>query len=479
VSVSFTFRCSLTVAAGALIGWVGCSPAKAPSGPAREPLAQKWLDRTKASYFTADLDDASDAAKSALQAAPNDVEVKTWAGRVALARLDYAETMRLLKGVETTDARGLRGRAQWYAGDIEKAADELEAMLQDPEVRDGWAKAIAGLARRGVGRKPFQLSGGLLAVSEMPRIPNSTSLLVPIEIDGDPGLAMVATGTAEVTLDSAHRKEPSWVSLRFGGKIEVKDVPAMVQDLSGVSRQMNVPVKALLGVNLLRHLNVTFDYIGGQFIVRTFPPPIPPSATRVPISYVKGGGMIMRSSFSTDKSAPSAALLLDTSMAFPLALDQDGWRKAGTSVASLKPFQPDPKMKQGIVPLLRLGAYDIPEIPALYGTPIADIERGVEVDLDGIVGSGLLAAFRVTLTDGGRAMWLEDMPAQRENGPSPTPPRRTEGPPRAPEGPPSAAPSAPAPPGPASSPAPKPPAAPTPKAAPPSKKAPEGPPIAQ
>ena len=119
-------------------------------------LAQKWLDRTKASYATVDLDDASDAAKSAMQAAPNDVEVRTWAGRVALARLDYAETVRLLKGVNTTDARGLRGRAKWYAGEIDQAADELESMLQDPEVHDGWAKAIAGLARRGAGRKPFQ-----------------------------------------------------------------------------------------------------------------------------------------------------------------------------------------------------------------------------------------------------------------------------------------------------------------------------------
>jgi hypothetical protein len=476
----------LTVAASALVGWLGCSPAKSPTGPSRDPLAQKWLDRTKASYGNADLDDASDAAKSALQAAPNDVEVKTWAGRVALARLDYAETMRLLKGVETSDARGLRGRAEWYSGDIEKAADELEAMLQDPDVHDGWAKAIAGLARRGVGRKPFTLNGGLLAVSEMPRIPNSTSLLVPIEIDGDPGLAMVATGTAEVTLDSAHRKEPTWVSLRFGGRIEVKDVPAMVQDLSGVSRQMNVPVKALLGVNLLRHLNVTFDYIGGQFIVRTFPPPIPPSATRVPLSYVKGGGMIMRSALSADKSAPAASLLLDSSMSYPLALDQDGWKKAGTPMASLVALPQDPKLKQGMVPMLRLGAYDIPEVPALYGTPIAEVEKGVDVDLDGIVGSGLLAAFRVTLTDGGRAMWLEDVPSMREGGPPPA--RGNEGRPRPdappPGAPPGAAPGAPAGAAPAQAlpsapaatpPAPKPPA----KSVPPGKKAPEGPPIAQ
>ena len=470
MSVSIPLRYSLTVAVGALIGWLGCAPAKAPGGPSRNALAQKWLDRAKTSYATADLDDASDAARSALQAAPNDVEVKTWAGRVALARLDYAETMRLLKGVETTDARGLRGRAEWYSGDIEKAADELEAMLQDPDVHDGWAKAIAGLARRGVGRKPFTVSGALLSVSEMPRLPNSTSLLVPVEIDGDPGLAMVATGTAEVTLDSAHRKEPTWVSLRFGGRIDVKDVPAMVQDLSGVSRQMNVPIKALLGVNLLRHLNVTFDYIGGQFIVRTFAPPIPPSATRIPLSYVKGGGMIMRSMLSNDKSAPPASLLLDSSMAYPLALDQDGWKKAGTPLSSLKPLPQDAKLQQGLVPLLRLGAYDIPEVPALYGTPIAEVEKGVGMDLDGIVGSGLLAAFRVTLTDGGRAMWLEDMPAREQGAPM----RAGEGPPRAPQAPPAGA-------GSAAPPAAKPPAQPPtpPKAAPPSKKAPEGPPIAQ
>jgi hypothetical protein len=313
----------------------------------------------------------------------------------------------------------------------------------------------------------------------MPRLPGSTALLVPVRSTAT-GLAMVATGTAEVTLDSAHRKEPTWVSLRFGGRIEVKDVPAMVQDLSGVSRQMNVPVKALLGVNLLRHLNVTFDYIGGQFIVRNFPPPIPPSATRVPLSYVKGGGMIMRSALSADKSAPAAALLLDTSMSFPLALDQDGWKKAGTPLASLIPLPQDPKLKQGIVPMLRLGAYDIPEVPAIYGTPIAEVEKGIEVDLDGIVGWSA-RGFRVTLTDGGRAMWLEDMPSARESGPPPA--RSGEGPSRAGEAPPVSAPPAGAPPGAAPSkppPGPAPPAAKPPaKSAPPSKKAPEATPIAQ
>jgi hypothetical protein len=411
----------------ALAALAACAPAKGPGGVDRSPLAQKWFDRAKASYGTVDLDDAWDASKSAMQAAPNDPEIRTWAGRVALARLDYGETIRLLKNVNTTDAKGLRGRAKWYSGDIDQAADELESMLQDPEVHDGWAKAIASLARRGVGRKPFQLNGGLLAVSEMPRLPNNTSFLVPLEIDGEQGLALVATGTAEVTLDSAARKEPAWVSLRFANRIEVKDVPAMVQDLSGISRQMNVPIKALLGVNLLRHLNVTFDYIGGQFIVRTFTPPIPPSATRVPIAYIKGGGMLMRSALSTDKGAPSASLLLDSAMTFPLALDQDGWKKAGTEVGKLLPVPQDSKLKQGMVPLLRLGAFDIPQVPGVYGTPIAEVEKGVEVDIDGVVGSGLLAYFRVTLTDDGRAMWLEDVPQL----PQTAPPSEKAGPPPA------------------------------------------------
>ena len=168
---------------------------------------------------------------------------------------------------------------------------------------------------------------------------------MPVEIDGDQGLASWPPAPPS---DARQRdaQRASWVSLRFGGRIEVKDVQAMVQDLSGISRQMNVPIKALLGVNLLRHLNVTFDYVGGQFIVRSFAPPIPPAATRVPISYIKGGGMMMRSALSMEKRAPPASLLIDSSMSFPLALDQDGWKKAGTDVAKLTAVPQDSKLKQ-------------------------------------------------------------------------------------------------------------------------------------
>jgi hypothetical protein len=387
--------------------WAACGPARGPGGADRSPLAQKWLDRAKASYGSADTDDARDAIKSALQAAPDDIEVRTWAGKVALAQLEYAETVRLLKGLNTTEARGLRGRAYWYGGEIDAAADELEAMLKDPDVHDGWAKSIAALARRGVGRKPFQMSGGLLAVAEMPRVLGST-LIVPLEIDGEQALGIIATGSPEVTLDSSTRKEPSWVSLRFGGKVDVKDVPAMVQDLSGISRTLNAPIKALLGINLLRHINPTFDFIAGQFIVRSFVPPVPPVTTKVPIAYLKGGGMVTRSGLGTALNAPSTSMLIDTSMNLAIALDAQGWKKAGVDLGKLQPMPDDPKLKQGVVPSFCLGALCVPNVPGVLGAPIAEMEKAVEADIDGVVGSRLLAAFRVTMTDGGRTLWLED-----------------------------------------------------------------------
>lgn len=378
--------------------------------PTRPKAADKWFLRAQQEFQSADVENAHDAVAKALAIVPGDADVRLLAGRIALARLDYAETLRLLKGIDGSEAAGLRGRAYWYKGDLESAADELEAMLDDPDVVDEWAKSIAKLARRGAGRVPFALSGALLAPVEMPHVsPFAPFFVVPIEIDGESALAMVSTGTGEVVLDSATRPEPSWISLRFGKKLEVHDVPALSQDLSGLSKQMGAPIKALLGVNLLRHLNATIDYAGRQFVVRTFSPPAPPNASRVDVFYVRGGGMILRSGLSTDKEV-RGPLLIDTSMSFPLALDKEGWQKAGFEVASLKPLEQDPeqKLKQGVVSMLRLGAYDIPKVPGVYGTPLTDIEKQLKLDVDGVIGAGLLAYFRITFADGGRLMWIED-----------------------------------------------------------------------
>jgi hypothetical protein len=74
-------------------------------------------------------------------------------------------------------------------------------------------------------------------------------------------------------------------------------------------------------------------------------------------------------------------------------------------------------LRAGILPMLRLGAFELPDVPGVYGAPVGDLEKGLDMNLDGLVGSGLLAPFRVTLVDRGRTMWLEDMPREAASAP--------------------------------------------------------------
>ena len=392
----------------------GCAAA-GPSEAEWPPLAKKWFDRADASFRSGDVEDADTAVESALHADPHRPEIRVLAARIALSRLEYAKVATLLKDVAGSEASSIRGRALWYSGEVEQAADELERLVADPEVRDPWASDIAKLSRRGIGRKPFTMSGGMVAISEMPRV-GTAALIVPLEISGEPALGLIATGTAEVVLDAGKGAEPSWVSLRFGDKIEVHDVPALTQDLSGISRQFNAPIRALLGVNLLRHLHPTFDFMGGQFVVRNFEAPPPPAATAVKLNYVRGGGMLLRGAIGSTAAQTPASLLIDTSVPFAVTLDDEGWAKAGVSPLSLRLVPNQGTLRQGILPLLRLGAFDVPSVPGLAGNdPVKKSEERLGINLDGVVGSELFAGFRVTLVDGGRTMWLEDLPHEALN----------------------------------------------------------------
>jgi hypothetical protein len=390
------------------------------------PLGKKWFDRADASYRQGDIEDAQMAVDNALRVLPHEPDVRLLASRVALARLEFERALELLAGIDTPDALAVRGRSYWYSGRLDEAADELERLVADPEVRDPWARDVVHLARRGAGRKPFQMSGGRVAVSDMPQV-GTSALIVPLEVNGDPALGLIATATPEAVVDSSGgSSEPTWISLRFGeprasrgfadmerdDRIEVKDVPALAKDLSGLSRHLNAPIKVLLGVNLLRHLHPTFDFMGGQFVVRNYEPPPPPQATTVRVNYVRGGGMLLRGAFGVEENAPMASLLVDTSLHVPLALDEAAWKKAGVSMSSLKPVPNAAGLRHGVLPMPRLGAFEVPRVPGVHGGPIAEFEKELGMELDGLVGSRLLAAFRVTLVDDGRTMWLEDMPAE-------------------------------------------------------------------
>ncbi len=411
------------------VAFAGCGPAFDPEHPARTPLADKWFTRAKSSYKAGDFADASEAAKSALQAAPSDPQIKTLSARIALAKLDFAETLKLVAGLQTTESHSLRGRAHWFSGDIEQAADELEAMLQDPAVRDPWATEVAKLARLGTGRHPFAIEGGYVAAIEMPQA--GPALIVPCELEGEEILALVATASAEVVIDSATRRDSAWVNLKFGDRLEVKDVPALTQDLSGVSHELGAPIKALLGANLLRHVHATFDRRGDQFVVRRDDAPAPPDASRVPLWYVRGGGMFLRAGISptvaagTTPTEPGALtpLLVDTSSLFPVALQDSVFARAGLDLASLHPEAGAANLKTGTLPSFRLGAFDLPKVPAVQGAPLGDVLANVDLDMGGIVGAGLLSVFRVTFGDDGRFIWIEPDPLMTQSmGPPPPAP---------------------------------------------------------
>jgi hypothetical protein len=388
-----------------------CGPAFDPAHPPRAALADKWFKRATKSYRDGDIEDAHEAVKSALQAAPHDPEVRALGARIALARLELPEVLRLTEGMSSSDVMGLRGRAHWYAGDIEQAADDLDATLQDPSVKDPWAREVSKLARRGIGRHPFALEGSLVAAVDMPKA--GPIAIVPCELEGETILALLSTGVGELIVDSSSRREAAWVNLSFGDreKLEVKDVPALVQDLSGLSRQFGLPVKALLGVNLLRHMHVTFDRHGDQFVVRKLEPTPPPQASRVPLWYVRGGATMMHISVSPagDDIAP---LLVDSAALFPLSLGDAEWRRAGVDPQVLEPIPGAPNLRGGTVPQLKFGAFDLPKIPAVEDVPRPDQDLGV--NMAGVMGSGLLSIFRITFADDGRFMWIEPDPTMLE-----------------------------------------------------------------
>ncbi len=399
-----------------------------PQTPARPPLATQWLDRAKTSYRAGDIDDARDAAQRALGVAPSDPDIRELASRIALVRLDFAEALKLSEGLESPEAHSTRGRAFWFSGDLEHAADELDQWLADPKVHDEWAHQVAQLARQGSGRHPFELEGGIVGEIDMPRaidrVPVGSWNVVPCELDGERILALVATGSSEVLIDSNARHDPTWVDFRFD-RVEVKDVPALVQDLSHVTRLLGVPIKALLGAQLLRHAHVTFDRRGDQFVVRREDPSPPPEASRIPLYYVRGGGMLLRATFTSDNH-PVLPLLIDSSRPFPLALQDSAWKVAGVDVKDLEPVPELPNAKRGLVPTFHVGGFDIPRLPAYEGTGMEDIGN-LDIDLQGIVGADVLQYFRVTFGDGGRFLWMEPDPTlfgptQRASGQDTTPP---------------------------------------------------------
>ena len=92
---------------------------------------------------------------------------------------------------------------------------------------------------------------------------------------------------------------------------------------------MGVPIRALIGVNVLRHVNATVDFEGNESVVRNFAPPPPPAATRLDLRYVRGGAMVVKRFFGADGASP-ADLYVDTQRPFPPRPRHGGMEKGGS-----------------------------------------------------------------------------------------------------------------------------------------------------
>ena len=150
------------------------------------------------------------------------------------------------------------------------------------------------------------------------------------------------------------------------------------------------------------------------------PVQLPPAATTIRLNYARGGGMMVRGALGAGEGAPYASLLIDTSLTYPMALAGSAWTKAGVPLSSLKEVPNSGSLRSGVLPSLRLGAFDVPHVPGLQGDGVVkERGEGLGVTVDGLLGSGLLATFRMTLIDGGRSMWLEDLPAEALQAPPP------------------------------------------------------------
>jgi hypothetical protein len=79
-------------------------------------------------------------------------------------------------------------------------------------------------------------------------------------------------------------------------------------------------------------------------------------------------------------------------------------------VKSLVSMPDTPTVKRGMVPMFRMGGFDLAKMPALGGIDLGELTSGLDVDLEGVVGADLLAFFRVTFADDGRFMWIEPDP---------------------------------------------------------------------
>ncbi|MBK7396528.1 MAG: hypothetical protein IPJ34_09570 [Myxococcales bacterium] len=185
--------------------------------------------------------------------------------------------------------------------------------------------------------------------------------------------------------------------------MEFRDVPALVEDLSGYSQQQ-VPIGALIGANFLRRLHATFDRGADQLVLRRDDPPNPPTLTRLPVAWVRGGGMVVRATIKKEFEL-SGGLGSTAARRGASRSPSPPGRFVGVDVSKMQTYN-DTKYER--LTNIKLGALDLgPAVGVSGATAIEDKLKQLDVTTIGALGMTFLGAMRVSLVENGRTMWIE------------------------------------------------------------------------
>ena len=380
------------------------------------PLATQWLERAKASYRNGRLRRrAATPSRTPSRRRPNDV------GDPRARRPHRPRAARLHRGAAAHRGARRRPRRTASAGAptgsrATSSTPPTSSRPCSPTPRSRTPGPATSRGSRGAasaGTRSRWRAASVGAV-EMPRgarpRPARRGNVVPCELDGERILALVATGSSEVLVDSNSRHEPSWVEpavrpRRGEGRAGPRAGPVAPRPGSSASPSRRSSARSCSATPTPPS---TVAATSSSSAGRTRTPP--PEASRVPLYYLRGGGMILRATVTAkdDDARPAAGRQLAPLPAAP-AGHARGRRRASTCT-SLVPLPDDPTIKRGMVPMFRVGGFDLAKMPAIEGVDLHELTAGLDIDLGGVVGADLLAFFRVTFADDGRFMWIEPDP---------------------------------------------------------------------
>ena len=206
--------------------------------------------------------------------------------------------------------------------------------------------------------------------------------VVPCELDGERILALVATGPSEVLIDTNSRHEPRGsTSASTASRSRTCRRSCRTCRPSPGSSACPSRRSSARSCCATRTRRSTAAAISSSCAVRTRRPP--PDASRVPLYYLRGGGMMLRATVTAKRGRPDppAGRQLAPVPAAPAGRRVEEGRHRRRIA---RPLPDDPDIKRGMVPMFRMGGFDLAKMPGHRGRwTFTSCTSGIDIDLGG------------------------------------------------------------------------------------------------